>query len=202
MDGARPVLGPRTVGEGRPGRHAHLPAPPSFVPADRSAGRPVRTKHLCSPGWSHIWDTLPWRWGSRRRPGGSQGAGQGNEQPEAWGPLPTCGPGPPQFPHLGARPPRDVRGQGVCAQSGLGARASRARWLRGLHSVCDPPSFEPALWPSAAVVALLGGAPRQEGPARLGQHWGAALSSLLCPEASGAVHPKVARLPPSTWTDR
>lgn len=112
MDGARPVLGPRMVGEGRPGRHAHLPAPPSFFPADRSAGRPVRTKHLCSPGWSHIWDMLPGRWGSRRRLGGSRGAGQGNEQPEARGPLPMCGPGPPQFPHLCARPPRDVRGRG------------------------------------------------------------------------------------------
>nr|XP_014333102.1 PREDICTED: MICAL-like protein 2 [Bos mutus] len=34
MDGTQPVLQPRTAGEGRPGRHAHFPAPPSFVPAD------------------------------------------------------------------------------------------------------------------------------------------------------------------------
>ena len=130
-------------GEGRPGRYAHLPALPSFVPADRSAGRPVRTKHLCSPGWSHIWDTLPWRWGSRRRLGGSQGAGQGNEQPEAWGPLPTW-PRAASVSSPGCLASPGREGSGVRARSGLGAGASPARWLRGLLSVCDPPSFESA----------------------------------------------------------
>lgn len=76
-----PASPPATdCGGGEARRHAPLPALPSFVPADRSASRPIPgTKHLCSPGWSHIWDWLPARWGSRQRPEGPEQPGRAVE---------------------------------------------------------------------------------------------------------------------------
>ena len=86
---------------------------------------------------------VTWEVGVQAETGGSRGARQGNEQqPEACGPPRRVAQGQPQCPPLCTRPPGYVRGQGVSARSGLEAKASRARWLQGLLSVCDLPSFE------------------------------------------------------------